>query len=157
MLILNGQQRDSIIRDLDVDPLTGLTTEGNPFKDYRTLWEVYHARYIPRNYVIDHINGNRQDCSIWNLRAVTREDNNRNRYPYNKQLNSHRYERRLPPIPYEYQLFYVRSSYDVQLSPMYLVIDYYTSLPQEVERIMEHRLLLCDYTKHISKDYLCFS
>ncbi len=46
-------------------------------KEHRAIF-IYHKGRIPKNYVIDHINGNPLDNRIENLRAVTRSQNRQN-------------------------------------------------------------------------------
>lgn len=43
------------------------------------IWEVFNNRSVANGMVIDHINGDRLDCALWNLREVTPVINNKNR------------------------------------------------------------------------------
>lgn len=51
---------------------------GSHYKVHRIVWFMHHGK-IPKEFNIDHINGNRQDNRIENLRLVTKELNARNR------------------------------------------------------------------------------
>lgn len=44
---------------------------------HRVIWQIHHGE-IPPGLRIDHINGNRTDNRIENLRTVSITDNNRN-------------------------------------------------------------------------------
>jgi len=52
--------------------------DGKRYKRSRLVW-IYHNGAIPDGMQIDHINHNRQDDRIENLRIVTSQENNRNR------------------------------------------------------------------------------
>lgn len=49
---------------------------GRPYMAHRVAWAIYYG-YWPE--FIDHINGNRCDNKIENLRAVSKTENNRNK------------------------------------------------------------------------------
>lgn len=49
----------------------------DPYKSHRVAWAVFRGEWPPEE--IDHINGDRGDNRIVNLRAVTRLENHRNK------------------------------------------------------------------------------
>lgn len=53
-----------------------ITWQGKPQKAHRLIFMLHHG-YMPKE--VDHINGNRSDNRIENLRAVTRSENQCNR------------------------------------------------------------------------------
>lgn len=48
------------------------------YRAHRIAWELYHGKEIPEGMVIDHINGDRSDNRIYNLRCVTHSENAQN-------------------------------------------------------------------------------
>lgn len=48
------------------------------YRVHRIIWKLYHGTDIPDLQQIDHINRNRTDNRIGNLRVVTASENNRN-------------------------------------------------------------------------------
>lgn len=54
---------------------------GKSFRVHRVIYEM-HFGEIPEGYSIDHLNGNRQENKISNLRLVTHKENNRNQQMY---------------------------------------------------------------------------
>lgn len=62
---------------------------------HRVVYEVFNGP-IPNGYEIDHINGNRADCSLTNLRLCTHQENCSNpitlaKYKQANQLSSGKY------------------------------------------------------------------
>ena len=55
--------------------------DGDTYKSHRLIW-VYHNGSIPCGLEIDHINRDRTDSRIKNLRLVTRAKNQRNKSHY---------------------------------------------------------------------------
>ena len=52
--------------------------KGKDYRSHRVIWELVNGP-IPEGLEVDHINHNRSDNRIANLRLVTRTDNNRNK------------------------------------------------------------------------------
>lgn len=48
------------------------------YRVHRIIWKLYHGADIPDSQQIDHINRDRTDNRIGNLRVVTASENNRN-------------------------------------------------------------------------------
>lgn len=51
---------------------------GKSLKAHRVIWEMFNGE-IPNGYVIDHVNNDRSDNRIENLRLATNAENCRNR------------------------------------------------------------------------------
>ena len=61
-----------------------ISVDGNRYYLHRIIWLWYYG-YFPE-HVVDHINNNKLDCSIGNLREVTQQCNSRNSLlPYNNK------------------------------------------------------------------------
>ena len=63
---------------------------GKTFLAHRAIW-IWHNGDIPKGFEIDHINGNRKDNRIENLRLVTRQQNQTNMtnakgFSFNKKM-----------------------------------------------------------------------
>ena len=56
------------------------------YKVHRIIWCLFYGE-IPENMEIDHINGNRLDNSINNLRTVTHKENQRNKKLYSNNVS----------------------------------------------------------------------
>lgn len=52
------------------------------FAAHRLCWKIYHRKDIPVGYEVDHINQDRSDNRISNLRLVTMAQNMRNKRKY---------------------------------------------------------------------------
>lgn len=52
---------------------------GRLVRHHRAVWELHNGS-IPKGMVIDHINGNKQDNRIENLRLVSHADNAQNKF-----------------------------------------------------------------------------
>lgn len=55
------------------------TINYKPYALHRLAWFYIYGKFPDNNYQIDHINGDRLDNRICNLRAVTARENNQNR------------------------------------------------------------------------------
>ena len=55
---------------------TAIKFKGKMYQAHRLAWLYVHG-YMPKN-IIDHINGNKSDNRICNLREATRSENNHN-------------------------------------------------------------------------------
>lgn len=55
-----------------------VTVSGKKHLTHRVIWEMINGR-IPDGFEIDHIDGNRSNNRIENLRLVTRSQNNKNK------------------------------------------------------------------------------
>ena len=53
--------------------------EGKYYMLHRLIWTLAHGE-IPKGLVIDHINGNKNDNRLVNLRAITAQKNQHNRH-----------------------------------------------------------------------------
>ena len=68
--ILKGKERNGYIR---------VTIDGIPYSAHRLIWESFNGK-ITKNYVIDHIDGNRKNNRLANLRMVKQSENVENAY-----------------------------------------------------------------------------
>jgi hypothetical protein len=73
----NGTKADDVAGGLDGDGYVVIRLSGRLWRANRLAWLVTHGE-IPAGLDIDHINGDRSDDRITNLRAVTRSENNQN-------------------------------------------------------------------------------
>ncbi len=60
---------------------------GKLHRSHRIIWSLYHNRKILPHEQIDHINGDRSDNRIGNLRIVTPAENSRNTVAQRKPKN----------------------------------------------------------------------
>lgn len=75
---------------------------GQECRGNRIAWLLHHGKDPGTNFVVDHIDGNRLDNSIKNLRLATLEENNRNRKKGINNTSGFKgvYETRLKNLPY---------------------------------------------------------
>jgi hypothetical protein len=58
----------------------GITFNGVSYAEHRIIWRLHHPRgAMP--FVLDHIDGNRANNKITNLRKATESENQNNRHP----------------------------------------------------------------------------
>lgn len=67
-LIVRGSERNGYLR---------ISIENKQYSIHRLIWETFNG-IIPEGYCIDHIDGNRANNSISNLRLVTQSENMKN-------------------------------------------------------------------------------
>jgi len=79
-----SQPPDSFVGTLREDGYIGMYHKGKYLMVHRAIW-VMHNGEIPDGYIIDHIDRNRANNKIENLRLVTPTENNFNR---EKQSNN---------------------------------------------------------------------
>ena len=65
-----------------------LRVKGKRYYVHRVIWEMHYGE-IPEGMEIDHINHNRLDNRIENLRLVTKEENQRNKSKYNNNKSGY--------------------------------------------------------------------
>jgi len=78
MKIFNTQFAGKTAGHLGRDGYVMIRALNKPWLAHRLAWSIFHNKPIPPDLCIDHINWNRSDNRIVNLRAVTAEINNRN-------------------------------------------------------------------------------
>jgi hypothetical protein len=76
-----------------------ISVNGTRYFAHRMIW-IYHNGEIDKDLCVDHINGNKDDNSIGNLRLVTNQENSFNRpnakgYYWNKPTNKFKAEIKL--------------------------------------------------------------
>ena len=74
------KRRSGIAGGVNSDGYIVLSVDGKSVRAHRAAW-VYVFGSIPNNFMIDHINGDRSDNRIRNLRVVTCKENTANRLP----------------------------------------------------------------------------
>ena len=81
---ITRDDRKNSLGSLDKDGYLILKIKGRQFKAHRVAWFLYYGRFPESE--IDHINGNKLDNSIQNLRLCDRKTNVRNKvFPRNKK------------------------------------------------------------------------
>ena len=84
--VLIRSDRKNSNGSLDKDGYLIIKVKGRQFKAHRIVWLLYYGSFP--NKEIDHINHNRLDNRIENLREATRTENNNNHIPkINKDTN----------------------------------------------------------------------
>ena len=63
--------------------------KGKLFYHHRLAWALYHGEEVTPEDIVDHINGDKTDNRITNLRKVTHSENNLNR-TYRPNISGHR-------------------------------------------------------------------
>ena len=82
--VIDRDDRKNSNGSLDKDGYLILKIKGRQFKAHRIAWLLYYGRFPETE--IDHINGNKLDNSIENLRLSDRRTNVRNKvFPRNKK------------------------------------------------------------------------
>lgn len=79
--------------DLNFGKYWLMSIRGKRYRAHRIIW-IFHHGYIPNGYEIDHIDGNRINNRIDNLRLVTRAQNGKNKINYTDKHFGVRYDAR---------------------------------------------------------------
>ena len=75
-------------------------SNGKEYRAHRIIWSLHNGE-IPKGMLIDHIDGNRQNNKIENLRLATRTQNNTNsiskgnKYPKGVQASGNKFRARI--------------------------------------------------------------
>jgi hypothetical protein len=80
-------RRSPVLGSLNGSGYIATSFRNRNHKVHRLIW-IYHYGNIPSGKVVDHINHNRSDNRIENLRLVTHQDNCKNRRHLTKTLSN---------------------------------------------------------------------
>jgi hypothetical protein len=84
--VLTRTRTNKAANSMDVHGYVVVFFNGKIYKAHRLIWAIVHGE-LPKGH-IDHINGNRSDNRIQNLRVVTQQQNSHNQQNINKRNKS---------------------------------------------------------------------